>query len=201
MRLWRRSLKGGKYLVTNAVTHGVIRAPCLVLGGRDPSAPAALRAYADTAALVDYVGLLDKPVYAVRRRDGTVPHWPWAVLSALDPAAPAALREYARHCAVARLDPDYVADLRALAQEFEARRAALRPAGALEPGDCDWDEPLLTMQPIVQGSALDYADRVRAMADRFEAYLADHGRGDPDAPPHRTDRPDLLPLLALCGSV
>lgn len=56
--------------------------------------------------------------YLVRRRDGTVPDWPYFVIGARDPAAPAALRAYAAKAAELGLDPAYVRDVRDLADEF-----------------------------------------------------------------------------------
>lgn len=61
--------------------------------------------------------------YLIQRRDGTVPDWPWFVLSAKDPAAPAALRAYAQAAEQAGLDAAYVADVRALAGEWDTYRA------------------------------------------------------------------------------
>jgi hypothetical protein len=69
--------------------------------------------------------------FLVKRRDGTVPMWPWFVLGARDPAAGAALRAYADEAERLGMDPEYVADVRALASEFEEW---LEEAG---PGDPD----------------------------------------------------------------
>lgn len=60
--------------------------------------------------------------YLVKRRDGTVPAWPWFVLGAADPAAPHAILFYAHYCEMIGMDPQYVRDLRVLAAEFEAWR-------------------------------------------------------------------------------
>lgn len=60
--------------------------------------------------------------YLVQRRDGTVPDWPNFVIGAADPAAPAALRAYADEAERQRFDPQYVADIRAMAEEFESWR-------------------------------------------------------------------------------
>lgn len=57
--------------------------------------------------------------YLVKRRDGTIPEWPWFVLGAKDPAAPVALRAYAAECERLGKDPKYVNDLYALAAEWE----------------------------------------------------------------------------------
>lgn len=57
--------------------------------------------------------------YLVQRRDGTVPAWPWFVLGARDLAAPTALRAYADAAEGLKFDPQYVADVRALANDFE----------------------------------------------------------------------------------
>jgi hypothetical protein len=56
--------------------------------------------------------------YLVQRRDGTVPEWPYFVIAAADPAAPDALRAYADAAERHHMDPQYVADIRALATEF-----------------------------------------------------------------------------------
>jgi hypothetical protein len=81
--------------------------------------------------------------YLVLRRDGTVPEWPYFVLGAADPVAPAALRAYADGAEKLGMDPQYVADLREL-------------------------------------------------ADQFWAWRAEHGEGDPDAPRHRVDDPQVI---------
>lgn len=78
--------------------------------------------------------------YLVKRRDGTVPEWPWFVLGARDPSSPAGLRGYAQDAARRGRDPEYVRD-------------------------------------------------ILALAERYEAYLREHGEGDPDAPRHRKDDP------------
>jgi len=81
--------------------------------------------------------------YLVTRRDGTVPDWPHFVLGARDPATPFALRAYASASQVLGKDPAFVAD-------------------------------------------------VLALADEFDRYRFEHGEGDPDAPPHRTDDPATI---------
>jgi hypothetical protein len=58
--------------------------------------------------------------YLVKRRDGTLPDWPHIVLGARDPASPAALRAYADRAVELGYDPDSVADIRELADKFEA---------------------------------------------------------------------------------
>ncbi len=60
--------------------------------------------------------------YLVQRRDGTVPEWPYFVIGAADPAAPAALVAYADAAEQLGLDPQYVADIRAMAVEWIAWR-------------------------------------------------------------------------------
>jgi hypothetical protein len=57
--------------------------------------------------------------YLVKRRDGTVPEWPWFVLGGRDPAAPHALRAYADEAERLGMDPAYVRDVRDLAVGFE----------------------------------------------------------------------------------
>lgn len=84
--------------------------------------------------------------FLVTRRDGSVPEWPWLVMGARDPAAPAALRAYADEADRLGMDPEYTADLRALAD--------------------DWDD-----------------------------WRAKHGEGDPDAPRHRVDDPDVVAAI------
>ncbi len=86
--------------------------------------------------------------FLVVRRDGTVPHWPHFVLGARDPAAAHALRSYAEFAEARGYEPEYVA------------------------------------------SILD-------LANDFDAYRAEQGDGDPEAPPHRTDDPEVI--LAMRG--
>ena len=57
--------------------------------------------------------------YLVKRRDGTIPEWPYFVIGAADPAAPAALRAYAAEAQRLGMDLEYVRDVRELADEFE----------------------------------------------------------------------------------
>jgi hypothetical protein len=65
-------------------------------------------------------GLWNK--FLVRRRDGSIPEWPWLVMGARDPAAPAAIRFYANACFQLQMDPEYVSDLYKLADEWDAYR-------------------------------------------------------------------------------
>ena len=58
--------------------------------------------------------------YLVQRRDGSVPLWPSFVLGARDAAAPVALRAYAAAGEALNYDPQLIADVRRLADEFEA---------------------------------------------------------------------------------
>ena len=60
--------------------------------------------------------------FLVLRRDGSQPEWPYFVLGARDPAAPWALRQYALMCEKFEMDPEYVRDIRRLADEFDAYR-------------------------------------------------------------------------------
>ena len=57
--------------------------------------------------------------FLVVRRDGSIPHWPHFVLGARDPGTPIALRAYADDAATRGLDPEYVASIRELANDFE----------------------------------------------------------------------------------
>lgn len=60
--------------------------------------------------------------YLVKRRDGTVPEWPWFVLGGRDPMAPWALRFYAILAFIMRKDWQYVKDVWKLAGEFAQYR-------------------------------------------------------------------------------
>lgn len=62
--------------------------------------------------------------FLVVRRDGSVPHWPHFVMGARDPAAPAALRAYAAEAERLGFEPEYIASIRELAEDFEGYRAA-----------------------------------------------------------------------------
>jgi hypothetical protein len=63
--------------------------------------------------------------YLVTRRDGTLPEWPYFVIGAKDPASTAALLAYADAGeAFCGFDPQFVADVRALAKEFTEYRKA-----------------------------------------------------------------------------
>jgi hypothetical protein len=42
---------------------------------------------------------------------------------------------------------------------------------------------------------------VRQLAKEFRGYRGTHGAGDPDAPPHRTDNPEVLRLMCEGGRV
>ncbi|MGM4891218.1 hypothetical protein [Tardiphaga sp. 839_C3_N1_4] len=84
--------------------------------------------------------------FLVVRRDGSIPHWPHFVLGARDPATPDALRAYADICQRLGYEPEYVASLREL-------------------------------------------------ADDFNSYRLLHGEGDPEAPPHRVDDPNVIDAM------
>ena len=62
--------------------------------------------------------------FLVIRRDGTIPAWPYFVLGARDEAAAVALRAYAEKAGEMGMDPQYVSDVRALADQFDAYRVA-----------------------------------------------------------------------------
>lgn len=62
--------------------------------------------------------------FLVVRRDGSVPHWPHFVIGARDPAAPEALRAYADIAERMGFEPDYVASIRELADDFYQYRMA-----------------------------------------------------------------------------
>ena len=42
----------------------------------------------------------------------------------------------------------------------------------------------------------DYVSGFRARASEFEQWREIHGAGDPDAPPHRTDDPEVVARMA-----
>lgn len=84
--------------------------------------------------------------FLVVRRDGSAPHWPHFVLGARDGCAPIALRAYADEAEQRGCDPEYVAS-------------------------------------------------VRELADDFDHYRAREGIGDPEAPPHREDNPDVIKAM------
>lgn len=60
--------------------------------------------------------------FLVIRRDGSKPHWPHFVIGARDPAAPEALRAYADIAERMGYEPEYVASIRELADDFNAYR-------------------------------------------------------------------------------
>lgn len=60
--------------------------------------------------------------FLVRRRDGSIPEWPWLVLGARDPAAPYAIRALAERSQNLGMDSEYVEDLYKLANEYDAYR-------------------------------------------------------------------------------
>ncbi len=89
-------------------------------------------------------GLWDKyPV--VQRRDGTVPDWPYLVLGGADPAAPAALRAYATAAEELGFAPEYVADVRALALDFEEYRREVGPGDPDAPAHREDDPAVVAM--------------------------------------------------------
>jgi hypothetical protein len=71
--------------------------------------------------------------YLVLRRDGTVPSCGWFVLLEADPEAPAGLRGYAAAAEAAQRDPQYVADIREMADQWERSVAT----GQVKRGDPD----------------------------------------------------------------
>ena len=83
--------------------------------------------------------------YLVKRRDGTIPQWPWFVLAASDPAAPRALRAYADEAERRGMDNQYVFDIRKAAYEFEAWHQA-NPPGDPDAGKHRTDDPEIIAQ-------------------------------------------------------
>lgn len=47
----------------------------------------------------------------------------------------------------------------------------------------------------------EYCDDLMRLAADFEKYRAEHGDGDPDAPPHRIDDPDVIARMAQATSI
>lgn len=97
--------------------------------------------------------------YLVQRRDGTIPEWPSFVLGARDPVAVAALVAYADAAEAANFRASY----------DEAYKQELK----------------LPYDP-------EYIADVRSLAQEFLAYRVTHGSGDPSAPPHRKDEPEII---------
>ncbi len=77
------------------------------------------------------------------------------------------------HFVLGARDPHAPAALRAYVQ-------AARDAGDLDP---------------------EYADSIMELAGDFERYRAQQGDGDPDAPPHRTDDPNVITAMRHNGAV
>jgi len=78
--------------------------------------------------------------FLVVRRDGSTPAWPHFVMGARDPCVPHALRAYADKAAELGLDPEYVASVRELANDFEAYRMR-KGAGDPDAGPHRKDDP------------------------------------------------------------
>jgi hypothetical protein len=47
----------------------------------------------------------------------------------------------------------------------------------------------------------EYADSILELAGDFERYRAAHGDGDPDAPPHRHDYPNVISAMRGVGAL
>ena len=192
--LWRNNEESreGKYLVERGGV--LLDHPYIVLGARDPAAPAGLRAYAAQVYEARYVGSVEDGSYVVTRRNGTRPEWPFAVFHAADPLVPTAIRAYARSCMDHRLDGRYVADLYQIAVEFDMYREQesylLRSAP-----DADRERVALDFrgQSVVMPHDLaNYTRLVLALADVFEDYRSANGTGDPDSPRASRDDPDTI---------
>ncbi len=90
--------------------------------------------------------------YLVTRRDGSVPEWQSFVLASRDPAAPAGLRAYADAAENLGMDKEYVADVRALADEFEAERRVLG-SGDPDAAPHRTDDPVTVARMISAGGS------------------------------------------------
>lgn len=91
--------------------------------------------------------------YLVLRRDGTVVEWSNFVIGARDPAAPAGLRGYADEAEKLGFDPEYVADVRQLAGDFEAERANTGTGDPDAPPHRADDPATVARMPKERGSA------------------------------------------------
>lgn len=47
----------------------------------------------------------------------------------------------------------------------------------------------------------EYVDSILELANDFERYRAFHGEGDPDAPPHRKDNPNVISAMRGSGAL
>lgn len=176
--LWRFSDDGlGKYLVTTKLDDAVFSVPSMVWGARDPAVPAGLRSYVKHMMDSPVVGYVHLDMFTIRRRDGSIPDWPFVVISAHDPHSVAALNGYADAAAKCGFDTTYVEHVRRLAAEF---------ARAFD-------------HPVVEFSArawtrdvMDATSAVLRMSRQFEEYARTAGAGDPDAPRHRQDDPATI---------
>lgn len=175
--LWRndRDTREGKYLVLDRGGEP-LGVPCMVLGARDPHAPAALEAYARSVELLGPSAVrLGPEGYSVVRRDGTAVEWPFVVMRADDPLAPDALEAYAAACRSGGLDPRYVADVFELAASFRGAWV-----GSVEVAPCGPADRSVR------------ANEVRSVASSFRSVLASSGAGDPDGSRHRKDDPGTV---------
>ncbi len=80
--------------------------------------------------------------FLVVRRDGTTPEWPHFVMGARDPAAPMGLLEYAKSGEQGGFDPEYIASVRELSDDFLRYREA-HGDGDPEAPPHRTDEPLV----------------------------------------------------------
>jgi hypothetical protein len=62
--------------------------------------------------------------FLLKRRDGSIPEWPYFALGARDPAAPAALRAYASAALQCGMAAGYATAVYRLADEFDTYRRA-----------------------------------------------------------------------------
>lgn len=107
--------------------------------------------------------------FLVVRRDGTVPSWPHFVIGARDPSAPAALRAYAASC-----------------QERADRRGDKAATARMAESERLHNEAV---------SLTEYGESVLSLADDFEKYRDEYGKGDPDSPPHRVDCQPVIDVM------
>jgi len=90
--------------------------------------------------------------YLVKRRDGSIPAWPLFVLGARDPDAAIALRAYAEACELRNRDPEYVLNVRQLANEFDAYRKENGDGNPDAPPEIE-DDPAIVAEMERGGSA------------------------------------------------
>lgn len=194
--LWRYAkdpkLRRGKYLVLHRGDGSPLTHPNIVIGAKDPAAPAALRSYAKAARALAVTSGLGLPVWVVLRRNQTMPEWPFVVLHGADPMAPYGLDGYADECDRLGYHPDYGRDIRRLAGEMRAHLHALHAESEAKRQLCG--AALVSMLGTKQDADVGAAN-VEFMARQFEVYMASNGPGNPSARPTDPDEPAVVAAM------